>query len=402
MRDRIRINTIELTIGFVWLLQGIYSRPDDGTVGQEVMLRILPITDNYNQGNLMFLPLPNCNEDIPAPFCPYGAVFLSLLKWPPEVQTPRLSPRNRMALHDRCYRAYFGLSYFFLYTKLVKSRFAPQPTICNWKGNTKPHQNCQPDPMPSFQRLPVTFPQPEVDMADDLEVENLVLPERHRDPAATCTALWLRFLTDILQKCGIAKQGGTYCRLTMAQRESVTEESYKDLDLSKVFTRVQWKHASHPEVMAAFEKFWPNKEHVLPASAQHFRRMGYYLEWKSYASTVEASNFKNLRRMIFDRFYSLSWIPEPLSDRVWQYEVDSSYDRLPAGIDPTTRAPKILVLVDNIPTWELEEQGVEIGQQPVQGLRGEFQLQRMEDYMCLREEEESSDDSSGGIYVAPL
>jgi hypothetical protein len=399
IRDRMRINAIELTIGLVWLLQGIYSRPDDGTVGREIMLRILPITNDYNGGNLMFLPSPNRNEDVPVPFCRYGAVFLAPLKWPPEVPAPRLSPQNRFALHDRCYLYYFGLTYFSLHSKLVKTGFAPQPTIRMRKGITRPHQNRRPDPMQNFERLPVKFPQPEVDMDDDLEVESLVLPERNRDPANACTLLWLRFLTDILQKCGNSKEGEAYCRLTMADRETATEETYKDLDLSKVFTRVQWKHASNEDIVTAFQRFWPRHDHVLPASAQHFRQMGYYVEWKSLASSAGSRDFKNLRRMIFDRFSSLSWIPEPLKDRVWQYDVDRSYDRLPTSSNSTERAPKVLIFGDNIPTWGHEEEGVEGGQQAVeeqevQGLRGEFEVRRMEDYVHLRQEEEESSEGS--------
>ena len=394
-KSRHAIDAMDLTIGLTWLLSGISSRPDDGLVGREVMLRILPITENYAVGNLLFQPPSRRDQDLPVPFCPYGAVFLSDLKWPPETSSPRLALRNRVALSDLCYQAYFKCDYKELHYKLVQSGIEARSNgrVPMRKGNTRPHRNRNPEPLPDFGRLTIAFPETGADMGDDLPVEEVVTRRPEESPDLTATRLWLRFLTDVLQKCGNEKRGESYCCLAMADRERVNIDTYRDLDLSKVFRKVQWKRPSNRELLRTFTIFWPNKDHILPQSAQNFRMMGYYLEWKAHCSEMRESDVVKLKRSLFEQFSSLNWIPAASADRVWSYGIDDSYQRLPLGIPSSARAPRIFVLNGTIPVWGNGDPGdVEVDQDlPIrQGLLGERMTRRVDEYMHLREEEEES------------
>jgi hypothetical protein len=377
----------------------VYSRPDDGSVGREIMLRILPITDNYEVGNLMILPPQDRQEDLPVPYCPNGVVFLASLKWPPASSSPRLYYQPGEALSDKCFKLFFNCTFKELYHKRIQTGIEERPEnyVRMRKGITRPHRSEDPDPIAGFDRLGITLPNPGVDIADDLPIDELVFLQPEEDPSHTITKLWLRFLTDILQKCGNEKRGSSYCRLTMPERESVTIDTYQDVDLSKVFNKVQWKKASSADVIRAFAIFWPNKGHLLSASAQHFKKMQYYLEWKTLCSDMSFSDVVKLQHALFKQFTSMKWIPSPGSDRVWKYDPDDSYQRLPPGLLTTARAPQVLMLSGATPVWGQREGQMDyVGQQrtveeqPRQGLHGELRPRRMEAYMAMRQEEEES------------
>jgi hypothetical protein len=399
IRDRLQIPAADLTIGLLWLLYGVYSRPDDGQVSREIMLRVLPLTNDHQARNLLFHPSENRNDNPPIPHCPYGVVYLDNLRWPEVCSTPRLAYRDGTALSDRCYQAYFSMSYKELYHSKVKTGFAVLPTnyINSRKGRTRPHRNTNPESLPGLADLAIALPRPGFDVGDDLPVEEMVLPEPEEDSGTMLTKLWLRFLTDIMQKCGNERGGTSYCRLTMEERESVTPEMFQDPDLSKVFWKVQWKQAERRDLAKTFGMYWPDENHVLPHSSQNFKQTQWYPEWKNMVADLPSSAVVKLRQALFKEFLSLAWIPVPLSDRIWSYNPDISYHRLPKNLPKNARAPRVLFLKAGGPSWDLEDGNV--GEQfveeepPRQGLQNQYQSRQMDRYELREEEEESSDSS---------
>jgi hypothetical protein len=351
---------LQLTTGLVWMVNSINSRPDDGSAARDLMLTVLPVTNDYNDGNLLFPPPQNHDRNPDILYAPYGAVFFMRLKWPPLTEVPRLSWGHVM--NDRSFKHFFGCTYFDLRAKYVRTGFMqrdqiPKAHVPTLKGKTTLHPNQDVDEaLRAFHTLAIDVVPPQgIQDEEDMDIPPEELGQQQQDDMAIWTTkLWQQFLSDLLQKCGNSRGDSTiasHCRMTMAQRTSASMELYQQLNLALIFRRVQWRYADQKEWLHAFEIYWPKKNHVTGLSIQNLKTMQYYTTWKSQVAKLTMQEVEHIRNRLWVIFRSLKWIPNAKCDRVWDYKIDTKCQRFPTDIKQ--KAPQVIILLGSgKPNWE--------------------------------------------------
>jgi hypothetical protein len=393
------------------------------------MLAVLPLTDDYNQGNLLFIPpRDRPGGDPPVPYCPNGVIFLRDLVLPPDVAVPRLRWGGMM--NNRSFQKFFQCDYADLFKSnvhpgILNKADIPKTHIPTRKGATHRHHNANPVLLQTFEHMELVLPEPAFDNGSDLPVEDIVLGEPLEDPALVFTRLWNQFCSDMLQKCGNKRNdctGASFCRISMTTREQITEQTYININLAQVFNKVQWRVASREVWRNIFCRFWPNQGHVTGPSVQNFRSMEYFCTYKTLIADMDAADVNEARSRLWARFQLLNWVPDALCDRVWSYDEDSRFRPFP--VNKGQKAPHITMSPDSAaPIWDptqrqatYSEYGAGVANQPellrdaddgeddeddedddddrneeVNGGIGGMPGRDMSHYMHLREEEEMSE-----------
>ncbi|TFK59274.1 hypothetical protein BDN72DRAFT_746915, partial [Pluteus cervinus] len=132
--------------------------------------------------------------------------------------------------------------------------------------------------------------------------------------------VWRQFLFDVINKVSNKRSASapSYCRLSQADRTSVTENTYQDRRLSNIFFDCQWRYAEGKEWSNNFDRLWPKKDAQLRGKVQNYLQMNYYTMWsrlKELAKTEE--RVEQLRKQIKKRYNKLYWMPLAASDRIW-------------------------------------------------------------------------------------
>lgn len=191
------------------------------------------------------------------------------------------------------------------------------------------------------------FPLPALpqDVAEDLPYEEQV--EYFEDAAENLplemTQLWQQFLSDLLQKCGNLRGAGVYashCRLSMRERQDITQEAMADINLAGIFNRVQYRTPTRKEWAAAFDRYFSPLDGKTPVQLQNFPQMLYWMRWAELKALLpnQAGHMRQRLRLLFDQ---LCWVPQTASDRVWLYQRDDHFQIFPHGC--TLNAPQILL-----------------------------------------------------------
>jgi hypothetical protein len=351
-QNRTMIESLVLTAGLVWLVNGLNSRPDDGQAARDLMLSILPTTNDPQQGNLMFFLRDG--HDLAVPFCPNGAVFLRPFRVPPEAPCPRISggqlPSNASLafllgrppheIMQMLQRPGFQIQHHHL----------RQPTR---KGLTKPHLLQDVPVIAQFQGLQFNRLVAAVDAGDDLPPEARGLRDE-ADDADTPTwlsKLWYQFLSDILQKCGNSQRlQSSHCHLSRERRQSATPEMFESLNLAAIFQRVRWRRVGPQDWLTMFTFFWPPATHITRPDTQNYPTMKYYLAWKAQITRLQQAEANLLRNQLWNVFQTLQWLPDATADRVWYYDDTGAHHGVfPAGL--AGPAPRIVIQGIFAPTW---------------------------------------------------
>ena len=330
-----------LTAALVWLTNGLHSRPDDDRHGRDLMCGSLPLTVDYNLGILQVQPPVDHPGDLPyLPTCPYGAFFLRDIQWSPLADCPRFKwGRN---LHPTTFRHYLGHTAEDLWRHRNQVVYVPRDILPKkhtptQKGMSRRHRVIitEPDGHVAYLNYP-WHPRPRdigegppagehcEGFGDDEEILPLPMVLMH---------LWHQFLSDLLQKCGnLRKQpfAASHCHLTLDERLGVTEETYRDLNLASVFTRVQWKCASPEEWHEAFNMFMPYPGSEPTVQPRNFLKMRYYLEWEELKELVPRYYAPIMFGALAGMFNKLGWVPRPYGDHAWMYQHDSQFTTLPS------------------------------------------------------------------------
>jgi len=165
------------------------------------------------------------------------------------------------------------------------------------------------------------------------------------------TTLWRQFLVDLTAKAPNRKGAGqpSYCVLTKIQRDRVNDATYQNLRLREYFAQCQFRIGSKSEWDEAFEKYWPLKGRVLIGNPQNLPSMNYYLNWLKWLSEIPDEQqfvITAMRDDLRKLFYTLKWIPNIQSDRVWYTKEDTHnlFQRFPDSQIRT--GPRILIRWD--------------------------------------------------------
>jgi hypothetical protein len=347
---RVRIEALQLTAGLMWLVNSLNSRPDDGSAARDLMLSILPTTLDHDSGNLMYLP--SARNDNPIPFCPDGVIFLKPFVLPPISIIPRLIGGTQ-PIRAESFKFLFGHDFLSLQNVIVRSGIAaryPAARIPTRKGQTHAHLNEEAVPVvENFVGLQLDRPVTGVDAGEDLPPED-VIQEDDLDAPTWLSRLWYQFLSDVLQKCGNSHNMPTsHCHLSMEDRRLATPETFKSLNLSLVFSRVQWRRVPQNEMLTIFGAFWPDNQHLCRADVQNYRTMRYYTTWKMRIGELAAVDVNHIRNRLWTEFRTLKWMPAATQDRVWFYDRQPDYSILPR--DHQGPAPRVVIFGQEPVPW---------------------------------------------------
>lgn len=341
----------------VWLINGLHSRPEDGQAGRDLQRAILPHEVNPTD-NVRPFALDALGEDepMPSPCNPFGAVFLSGLKFSPH---PRLRARPIPDISDSTFE------YFFRHRRnVVENSVHPVGFINddlpglirseNKKRITATYIDRDNNNIVLFSlsedghSLPAPDDKSSDVGSDDGELSDV---EEDNDLDRALTTVWRQFLIDIAIKApnrGTATSA-SYCRLTAEERLTIGEEFYQEQSLSRNWTDLHAKKALDTEWARARGHLWPARNHLAKPNAQNYGSSKYYRDWKRLLARLSDDAADAARAAVMKRLDSLYWIPNAAADRIWVTKPLKNFTRFPQG--STGAAPQILVR-GWLPTWE--------------------------------------------------
>jgi hypothetical protein len=366
------------------------------------MLTILPTTADHDVGNLMFVP-PARNNDLPVPFCPYGAIFLKPFAIPPTSIVPRVAGAMQ-PIRDETFKFAYGHTYHELRNMILRTGFAAEGMsghIPTRKGDTFAHLQEGAPVVDAFQDLQIEGAGAEVDQGNDLAPEERIRLVHDRNATAWLSDLWNQFLSDILQKCGNSHNAGSsHCRLVIQERRTVTAETYNCLNLAVTFNRVQWHRVNNEDWMKLFGLYWPDIGAGCPPRVQNYRSMKYYVTWRDRIGDLSQLEVNQLRNKLWMEFSKLKWLPEANRDRVWRYDRVRGLSVFPTGLQGP--APRIAIFSNDAVSWNpviaqgeemaLDDPDLDVEVMDRRRWLGRLPPRNMTEYSALRREEEEGSD----------
>lgn len=348
---------LNLTAALVWLANGLNSRPEDDQFGRDIMITSCLTAGNRNHGTFLIHP-PAQGGPGDLPVVRQGAIFLRRIIFPPDSGVPRFSYGKELNIATWIHL--FNRTPDQLRLQALPPPFIPRRQlqlagrVPTQKRMSRPHWVQDDAPLPELANLHFPLPRIPQDIAQDLPYEEQVeyLGDMGQDLPTELTRLWRQFLSDLIQKCGNlrgARADASHCRLSMQERQNVTQELLLNIDLSTVFNRVQYRKANSKEWKDAFGHYFSPLDAKIPIQPQNFPNMLYWRRWAEMKSLVPEA-VGHMRRQLRVLFDQLLWVPQTASDRVWLYQRDDRFRIFPQGC--TSNAPQILMHPQSVqPQW---------------------------------------------------
>ncbi|KAJ8085322.1 hypothetical protein PM082_004118 [Marasmius tenuissimus] len=364
-RFRVSPDALLLTSAMVWLINGLHSRPDDGSAARDLMRACLPLTEGrvVEDSTLMFVQTERTEETELGQYlahCPYGVMFLRRIKTDTEM------PRFRAGgpwLGSRSFQYWFKMdmqAIRFQYHDNVAARKdddGPLMRVQNKTRSTKARTAQRGDddvPMFDLESQGFAIPPPPVDEGSDMEVDTEPISN---EPTIDqrLKEIFLQCLVDILNKAPnpVRATDPSYLKIGKNERMRAGEEVYTDLHLSNYWRQLFYKVGSTNDFQEAFDQLFNNpRASPKKSNAQNYWQTIYYQRWVRLCAEVDDETIEAMRRELRKRYDGLLWAPYSTSDRIWNSR-DSrngkteTYSRLPIG--STGPAPRILVR--QVPSW---------------------------------------------------
>lgn len=182
---------------------------------------------------------------------------------------------------------------------------------------------------------------------DYLHAANISL--RNTDPRSVdeqVTTIWLQFVADLFNKAPNKKHDteGSHLLLTVEQRLNATDALLKTTDLREIFANVQFKVVSiaHWD-QYVFSRLFPSKTSRVPFKTQNYKNCVYWQNWRSLMTRMTDTNAYATRQRVQARFNTLSWVPSPDTDRIWQTKRDDRLTFRPADARTHIPCPHIVL-----------------------------------------------------------
>jgi hypothetical protein len=366
---RVKPDALLLSAACVWLINSLHSRPEDGPSWRSLMHAVLPNTDSDDVDDETFACVASghgereheeeesdSEEEAPSqPYNPFGVIFLRRIV--PDVEVPRMRAGGRN-LTIPAFKYIFGampedirLKYHKVgivpaakvpETRIVTNKTKYTPSYINTSGADEPN-------LFSLAENGYSLPPPVVDGGSDIEEED-DLDEAAGDIDAEVSQMWRQFLVDVAMKTPNPRgaTSASYFTVTRDDRLSTGEELYKNDNLSDMWRECQYKLGSRDDWKCAFGHMFPPVGHQTSQRVQNYTQCKYYLKWKEICSTADAKSALAIRKQLWNKVYSLAWIPHACQDKLWPTSKANGFTRLP----PQSTGPAPRILVKRRPSWD--------------------------------------------------
>jgi hypothetical protein len=382
-------STLALVAGLVYLINSLHSRPDDDTAGRAIQQTIFPLTHNIRHPNLLVL-----NKDLTRiaaqypdgfPYALAGSHFITDIWLKP--QRERIKFRQSRRIPENVFKRVWGCDFEdigrIVFQKGAIPRAVRQGYVPQRKGYTKKRRGRAND-----ENIPAQFEQfaeTQVPMnINEPAVEDITMV------GEILEKIWQQYASDILQKLGNPRNRDlpitSYSHLTQYDRQRLSVDDINTLDLKKLFTQIQWRHASEEDWEYVIKILFPPKGYTPGHSMKHLPTCKYYNNYIALINQVGEKEALDIRIALTAKSRTLAWLPAAISDRCWDYRTtDLSFTPSP---HKKGGGPRIYVN-----PW--------IGGQPnltdhAEGRQPNFTDHTEEDRIALREEEEEGSEDEGG------
>lgn len=340
--------TLNLTAALVWLANGLNSRPDDDQFGRDIMMTSCLTAGGRNHGTFLIHPRAEAPPG-ELPVVRQGAIFLRSILFPPASAAPRFVYGKEM--NNATWIHMFGQMPDQLRLHALPPPFIPRRRLLEagriptQKRMSHPHEIPTNGPLPEFANLQFRLPPVPQDVAEDLPYDQQVeyFGDVAQDLPTALTSLWQQFLSDLMQKCGNLRgprADASHCRLSVRERQSITQQALINVNLATIFNRVQYRTSTRMEWANAFVHYFSPLDAKIPIQPQNFPNMLYWRRWAELKSLLP-DGVEHMRGQLRRRFDQLYWVPQPASDRVWLYQRNDRFHIFPDGCN--SNAPQILM-----------------------------------------------------------
>jgi len=325
----------------VFFINSLHSRPDDGSYARKLCGAIFPLTHDAGSPDLI-VRTRNRDEGEGIPYAIGSVMYLRDILLKPTASTYRFSEVKLIpedvfnyaigCLPDDVTRCLFKTS-ILKHARLAG--YVPQR-----KGFTKRRAAREEED------LERQFPELEgavVEVHAETAEGNQAPPEEIAVDGLLESILQ-QYASDIMQKCGNARgnhQLASFCPLVQYERQHISFDDINTLDLTRLFSQVQWRRGTPEEWDGAFDRLFPPRSHIDAVSTAHFHGCCYYTKYREFQIKLNEEQCDEVRGMLHGKVNELAWIPATKSDRLWDYsEGDRSWKKVPI---PNMRGPRILV-----------------------------------------------------------
>ena len=383
-------SSLTLLGALVYFINCLHSRPDDGSYARKLARVIFPLTPDANSPNLLF----NSRDDPDGRGLPYaigGVMYLRDILLKPTGTTYRFS---EIALLDEdVFRYAIGCLPEDVTAILFKVTIQRHDHLAGYipqrKGVTKRRA-----PRREEVELDRQFPELQGIVEEVLAetAEGCAAPPEEVRIGDVLEKILQQYASDIMQKCGNLRGQGpvsSFCPLVQYERQHLNFDDINTLDLGHLFTQVQWRQGTPDDWDRAFDRLFPDVNHIDHFHTSHFGTCRYYRTYREWLQKLPKDRGLEVRAALEEKIAELAWIPATKSDRLWDYSMgDESWIKVP---NPTARGPKILVNLRVPGRVHLANKDADEEAEILENLEEETRRRR---HFALREEEEedSSDD----------
>jgi len=349
---RVNSDSLLLLNAAVWLVNSLNARHEDNSAGRDLMNACLPCIDRVDadQRTLAYHTRLNVRDEDDArssvPYIPFGMIFLRRIVLPSDggphpVHAPRFKAGR--GVREETFVKFFGkpiesIRELILPIGIVGREAIPKTRVVTNKGRITPKVWTDNSPRPILFKLAQhghTLPPPNARDGSDMETSDDDDDEgSHGNIDEWMSDLWRQFLSDIIMKSPNRKGQlkASYCRLTLAQKRSVTEDTFRDRNLAEVWNACLVKVGDDKDWEAAFNHLWPDIGHQC-VKGQGYTQSSYYRSWKEMIARVHNRETVQAMRHAFKRrLNKLAWIPKPAADKLWVSTANGSgCTRYPRG-----------------------------------------------------------------------
>ncbi|KXN83946.1 hypothetical protein AN958_00784 [Leucoagaricus sp. SymC.cos] len=390
--SRFKLEALTLTAACIWLINGLHSRPDDGSAARQLILAALPLTDaeDADPDLLLYLmstrrrqpiedennssdsdtPPNNNNHHSPVvPIVANGVVFFRRV-------IPGEAPRLRiggLTLAEPGFSYWFGMDREHLEAKYRRTGIVDKNVIATIRSTTSKrrtlpyHSNndIRPSPLFDFAGQGLSLPDPVADDGSDNEDQPA--------PAATAASplsiddklsiLWKQFVKDIVWKSPNPHGIMNASYLRVSEHEQMTferEEIFKNLRLPELWTSVYYKNGTMNDWQRCFDHMFPSLGKKISSSTQNYPSQEYYNQWNALLERIQDKPklIEDIRKGFYARIQEWEWIPFTEKDRMWSTSVKKNgkkaFVRWPHCPNKTP-APLILLKPNATPTLDVLE-----------------------------------------------
>ncbi|KXN82138.1 hypothetical protein AN958_03192 [Leucoagaricus sp. SymC.cos] len=392
---RFQLEALTLTAACVWLINGLHSRPDDGSAARQLIHASLPLTDAEDaDADLLLYPTStrrrqlthededgsdsdnsdnhlNDNGRLPVvPIAANGVVFFRRV-------IVANSPQLRMGgvtLSEPGFSYWFGMDRERLEAKYRRTGIVDKNVIATIRSTTNkrrthPYHNNANIPEPplfDFTSQGLSLPDPILDDASDHEDQPV--PAGDASPSLTIdeelSKLWKQFVKDIVWKSpnpqGITN--ASYLKISEHERQVFDrEEIFKNLQLPELWTSVYYKNGTMNDWRRCFDNMFPPLGMTISSNTQNYPSQEYYTQWNHLLERIQGNPelIESIRKGLYERIVQWEWIPFAGKDRMWATSVKKNgkkaFIRWPPCLNKSP-APLILLKPNSTPTLNVSVQ----------------------------------------------